>query len=112
MMITTEKRKQYRDRFNKKHPGRQRELWHKWYDKQTIKELTEDKKALHRLIDELESEKRGLFEENKRLAEENQRLQSLCGEARDYLIYCLVDVSSADTILHGLDFIYNRKDAK
>lgn len=50
-----------------------------------IRELTEEKEGLGYLIDELEKEKRDLFEENKKVTEENERLKgALEAEERHY----------------------------
>lgn len=46
----------------------------------------QDKEKLGLLIDELEKEKRELFEENKRLTEENERLRADCVKGANALI--------------------------
>ena len=105
-MITTEKRREYRKRFEEKHPGRSRELWHKWQAKQTIKELTAKVEEQNAVIADLQEK----LEKAERDAAEIQRLSSVHSKAKEYLAYRLQDAPDAVSIFHGLDLIFESED--
>lgn len=109
-MITTEKRREYRKRFEEKHPGRSRELWHKWQAKQTIKELTAKVEEQNAVIADLQEKLEKAEHDARVYSAKLQRLTSVHSKAKEYLAYRLQDAPDAVSIFHGLDLIFESED--
>ena len=115
-MISKEKRAEYKKRYKEKHPDKCREQSKKWWDKKKIKELTAKVEAQKMVIAELrqkleKAEQEADMQRAKaaKLAKEYRRAKRLNGKTKEYLTYCLRGTPE-DTILVGLDFIYNNEE--